>query len=87
MTNLADINSLEETAEYLRIEVPILRRLTVGPTPKISFLRIGRTLTFTREGIEAYVEANITKAAPPHPFGLSSASARRLSRTNAQFKP
>ena len=80
MTTLKDISTLEEAAAYLRIAPQALRRLTFGPTPKIGFLKQGRILTFPRAAIEAYVEANMTLAAPPNPHGLTDASLRRIRR-------
>lgn len=78
MTDLPDIATLDEAAEFLRIERRTLLRLASGPKPKIGSLRQGRRLTFPRAVIEAYVEANTTRAAPPNPFGLTDASLRRI---------
>jgi excisionase family DNA binding protein len=79
---LNDVSTLEEAAAYLRIAPQTLRRMTLGPTPKIGFLKQGRTLTFPRAALEQYVEDNTRAATPPNPFGLTDASLRRVRRSS-----
>jgi len=73
---LDDVNSLEQTMAFLKIAEPQLRRLVAAH--KIGCLRSGRTVTFPREAIEAYVEKYQTAAIAPNLNGLTSASARRV---------
>ena len=77
---LAGVNSLEETAAFLRIEPHKLKRF--AQARKIGSLKQGVTYTFTREAIEAYVKANLTPATPPNAWGFTDASARRLGRAS-----
>ncbi|WP_166788709.1 helix-turn-helix domain-containing protein [Cryobacterium sp. HLT2-28] len=76
MSELDDINTIEQTAEYLKIETTKLRRLV--NQKKIAFLKQGHVLTFPRAAVEAYVESNTTAAIPPNTWGLTDASARRI---------
>ena len=59
MSELQDVNSLDETADYLGVSVTVLRRM--ARDRKIGFLRIGRSYVFPREVIRAYVEENTIK--------------------------
>ncbi|PXA71859.1 helix-turn-helix domain-containing protein [Cryobacterium arcticum] len=77
MIDLDDINTAEQAAAYLKIEPSKLRRLVYQQ--KIGYLRSGRTLTFPRAAIEAYVETYQTAALPGNPYGLTDASWRRIS--------
>lgn len=79
MSALEDINSAEQTADYLKISVDALKRLAYQK--KIGSLKQGRTLTFPRAVVEAYVEANVSPATPANPFGLTDASLRRVRKT------
>lgn len=74
---LNDVNTLEETADYLRIKPDLLARL--ARRKEIASLKQGLHLTFTREGIEEYKKTHETPALAPNPFGLSPRSAARLS--------
>lgn len=76
MSDLPDVNSLEETAEYLRVGVPQLRGLV--RRKQIGFLQTGRVITFTRDDITAYIESHRTAPVIANPFGLTESSARRL---------
>ncbi|TFC00252.1 MULTISPECIES: helix-turn-helix domain-containing protein [unclassified Cryobacterium] len=80
MGELDDINSLEQAAEYLKIEPTKLRRLV--SQRKIAYLKQGNKITFPRAAIEAYVTANTTQLpeAPPNPWGLTESSLRRVQR-------
>lgn len=78
MSDLDDVNTVEQTAAYLKIEVQALRRF--ANAGKIGSLKQGRTLTFTREAIEAYVESNTKLAAPANPWALTDASLRKIRR-------
>ena len=76
----ADILTLEEAAEYLRIDVPRLVRISTGPRPKVASIKEGNSRTYRLTSLEAYVEANETRAAPPLPWGMNDASAKRVRR-------
>ena len=76
----ADILTLEEAAEYLRIDVPRLVRISTGPRPKVASIKEGNSRTYRLASLEVYVEANETAAAPAHPWGLNDASAKRVRR-------
>jgi len=72
--------TLEEAAEYLRIDVPRLLRISTGPRPKVASIKEGNSRTYRLSALEAYLEAHETPAAPPNPWGMSDASARRVRR-------
>ena len=72
--------TLEEAAEYLRIDVPRLLRISTGPRPKVASIKEGNSRTYRLSALEAYLEANETPAAPANPNGMTDASARRLRR-------
>ena len=76
----ADILTLEEAAQYLRIEVPRLVRISTGPRPKVASIKEGNSRTYRLSALEAYLEAHETPAAPPNPWGMSDATARRMRR-------
>ena len=76
----ADILSLEEAAEYLRIDVARLVRISTGPRPKVASIKEGNSRTYRLASLEAYVEANETAAAPANPWGMNDASAKRVRR-------
>ena len=76
----ADILTLEEAAEYLRIDVPRLVRISTGPRPKVASIKEGNLRTYRLTSLEAYVEANETAAAPANPWGMNDASAKRVRR-------
>ena len=77
----ADILTIEEAAEYLRINVARLTRISTGPRPKVASIKEGNSRTYRLASLEAYVEANETAAAPANPWGMNDASARRVRRT------
>ena len=72
--------TLEEAAEYLRIDVPRLLRISTGPRPKVASIKEGNSRTYRLTSLEAYVEANETAAAPANPWGMNDASAKRVRR-------
>ena len=76
----ADILTLEEAAEYLRIDVARLVRISTGPRPKVASIKEGNSRTYRLASLEAYVEANETAAAPANPWGMNDASAKRVRR-------
>lgn len=76
---LQDVNSLEETAEYLRISPTVLKNL--ARSQKIGSLKQGRAITFPRKVIEAYIAGNTIEQAGPNPWGLTDASLRRSRRS------
>lgn len=73
---LDEVNTIDQAAAFLKIEPAQLRRL-VG-SQKIGSLKSGRTLTFPREAIEAYVEKYQSKPLPANPHGLTNVSAARI---------
>jgi len=78
---LDEVNDLETTAAYLKMLPTKLASIASGPTPKIGSIKEGRTRTFPRAAIEAYVEANTIHPVTPPPFGLTERSARRVRRS------
>lgn len=76
MTGLHDVNSLDEAAAYLRVPPSALARL--ARAGKIGSLKTGKTRTFPRECLEAYVAENTTPATPPNPHGLTDRAAARI---------
>ena len=76
----ADILTIEEAAEYLRINVARLLRISTGPRPKVASIKEGNSRTYRLASLEAYVEANETAAAPANPWGMNDASAKRVRR-------
>ena len=76
----AEILTLEEAAEYLRIDVARLVRISTGPRPKVASIKEGNSRTYRLTSLEAYVEANETAAAPANPWGMNDASAKRVRR-------
>ena len=76
MTELEDINSLEQTAEFLKItEYQVKELVRLG---KIGSVKVGRTRTFPRDAIETFVRENTIAPKPPNPHGLTDASWRRV---------
>lgn len=78
MTHLSDVNSLDETAAYLRLTPAKLRAL--ARTKRIGSLKEGRTWLFTREVITKYLADNTREQAAPNPWGLTDAALRRNRR-------
>ncbi|TFD27999.1 helix-turn-helix domain-containing protein [Cryobacterium cryoconiti] len=78
MSELEDINTLEQAAAYLKIEPTKLRRLVHQRT--IAFLKQGHTLTFPRAALQAYVQTNTTNlpTPPPNPWGLTPGALRTV---------
>lgn len=76
MTQLHDVNTLEEAAAYLRLTPRKLREL--ARSKRIGSLKEGRSWLFTREVITTYLKGNTQEQAAPNPWGLTDASARRL---------
>ena len=83
----ADILTLEEAAVWLRMlkedktpDTARLVRISTGPRPKVASIKEGNSRTYRLIALEVYVEANETAAAPPHPWGLTDASAKRARR-------
>ena len=76
MNALEDVNSLEQAAGFLKVDEAKLRRL-VGQR-KIAVLKQGHTLTFPREALEAYVAKYTTPVSATEPWGMTTASARRI---------
>ena len=76
MTALDDVNTVDEAAAYLKVQPAALVRL--ARTHKISYLKSGRALTFTRDALEAYTKAHEVPAVAANPFGLTDASTKRV---------
>jgi excisionase family DNA binding protein len=74
--SLADVSSLEEAAEYLRVKPTTLAAL--ARAGKIGSLKSGRTLTFPRDCVEAYIAANTSAAVTANPHGLTDRSLSRV---------
>lgn len=81
MSDLTPNLTLEQAAHIIGIEPASLTRLATGARPKIGSLKIGRSRVFPPAVIKAFIETNTTLAAPPNPWGLTDASARRLERS------
>ncbi|UAJ78360.1 helix-turn-helix domain-containing protein [Leifsonia sp. ZF2019] len=79
MTELEDINTIEQTAAYLKLTETKVAEL--ARTHRLAGIKEGRTWTFPRPAIEAYVEANTTTAVQGNPWGLTDASLRRVRRS------
>lgn len=82
MAELDDISSLEQAAEYLKIDPVKLKRLAYQR--KIAYLKQGTQYTFPRAAIEAYVLANTVAIppSPPNPWGLTEGALRNVQRRN-----
>jgi len=79
MTSLEDINSLEQTAAYLRITPNVL--VNMARQGKIGSLKIGRTWTFPLIEIEAFVTAQTVRArSHTDPHGLTPRARQNLAR-------
>ena len=76
MSELHDVNSLQETADYLRLSPAKLKDM--ARSKRIGSLREGRTWLFPREVIKTYLADNTTEQAGPNPWGLTDASLRRV---------
>ena len=78
MTELNDISSLEQAAEYLKIDPVKLKRLAYQR--KIAYLKQGTQYTFPRAAIEAYVLANTVPIPdrPANPWGFTEGTLRNL---------
>ena len=72
--------TLKEAAEYFRIDVARLRRISTGPRPKIASINEGNSRTYRLSALEADLEAHESPAPPPNPWGMSDATARRVRR-------
>lgn len=73
---LDDVSTLDETATYLRITPATLARL--ARAQKIGSIKQGRTRTFPRAAVEAYVVENTETVLPPNPHGLTDQALRRV---------
>lgn len=76
MSTLDDLNTLDATAAYLKIEPTVLAEL--ARSRRIASVRIGRTRVFTREAIAAFVAAHTEPAIEPeNPWGRARRGSRR----------
>lgn len=84
VSDLDDVNTLDETAGYLKISPDALARL--ARARKIGTLKQGRALTFTRAAILEYIEGNATPAIAPNPHGLTDRAWARIQREGGKTK-
>lgn len=73
---LEDVNSLDATAEYLKLSTTKLVRL--ARSLRIGHVKDGHDYTFTRAHIDAYVKAHTINPLPANPHGLTASSTRRI---------
>ena len=76
MNDLEEVNTLEQGMAYLKVDEAKLRRLVNAR--KIAVLKQGHTLTFPRAALEAYVAKYTTPVTEAEPWGMTSASTRRI---------
>lgn len=80
MSDLEDINTLEQTAEYLKLTEYQVKQLVSNG--KIGSMKVGRARLFPKASIEAFVKANTTEPTPPPPHGLTPRAWQNLQRRN-----
>lgn len=76
MSNLERIYSLEEAAEYLRLEPQKIRRLATAK--KIGHLKEAHTFTFPESALSDYRDAHYIAPLPGNPHGLTTPAAKRV---------
>lgn len=76
---LEEVNSLEATAEYLKISPEVLRRM--ARSQKIGAMKIGAKWLFPRAVIETYVEQLTRPQIDRYRTGMTPQSRERLRRT------
>lgn len=80
MTELDDVNSLAETAAYLKFTEPKVVQL--AQARKLAGIKEGRTWIFPRQAITDYLEQNLTQVVPDsNPWGLTDRSLARARRS------
>lgn len=77
---LEEVNSLEATAEYLKISPEVLRRM--ARSQQIGAMKIGAKWLFPLAVIEAYVEQITRPQIDRSRTGMMPQSRERLRRTN-----
>jgi excisionase family DNA binding protein len=76
MSQLEDINTIEEVAEYLRLQP---RKVAdMARQKRIGSVKEGLVVTITREDVLEYLSSNRRAPLPANPFGLTDASLRRV---------
>lgn len=76
MIELDDVNSVDQTAAYLKLDRRKVQEL--ARTKKLAGIKEGRSWIFPRAAILAYVEQHTTKAAPANPWGLTERGAANI---------
>ncbi|WIB25860.1 helix-turn-helix domain-containing protein [Curtobacterium sp. MCSS17_015] len=77
MSNLQDMNTADEAAEYLRLTPDKLKRM--ARSKQIGHIRVGRDYIFPRDAIELWKTNNTVEPLPTtNPWGISDSSLRRL---------
>lgn len=77
MSDLQDMNTADEAAEYLRLKPEKLKQL--ARTKQIGHIRSGRTYIFPREAIVKWKTDHTVEPIPAaNPWGISDSSLRRL---------
>ncbi|WIE60765.1 helix-turn-helix domain-containing protein [Curtobacterium sp. MCLR17_032] len=77
MSDLQDMNTADEAAEYLRLTPDRLKRM--ARSKEIGHIRAGRNYIFPRDAIELWkTEHTIAPLPTTNPWGVSDSSLRRL---------
>jgi excisionase family DNA binding protein len=76
MTSLDDVNTLDETAAYLKLTPA--KVLQLARSQKLAAIKEGRVWIFPRAAVVAYVESHTTAATPTNSWGLTDRSLRRI---------
>jgi excisionase family DNA binding protein len=77
MSDLQDMNTADEAADYLRLTPNKLKQM--ARSKQIGHIRAGRDYIFPRSAIEAWKTENTVDPLPTsNPWGISDSSLRRL---------
>lgn len=77
MSDLQDMNTADEAAEYLRLTPDKLKRM--ARSKQIGHIKSGRDYIFPRQAIADWVTANTVEHIPTvNPWGISDSSLRRI---------
>lgn len=77
MSDLQDMNTADEAAEYLRLTPDKLKRM--ARSKQIGHIKSGRDYIFPRQAITDWVTANTVEHIPTvNPWGISDSSLRRI---------
>lgn len=81
-TQLEDVNTIEATARYLKVSVPLLGEM--ARKKRIGAMKAGRQWVFPRQVIDDFVASQTVQAVPPaNPWGLSGSNRRTTKRSAA----